>query len=284
MTNGQLALRETAFAKINLALHVRERLPGGYHRIETLFAFCEDGDVLEAEPAGGLSLTLSGPFAAELSNGPDNLAMQAAYRLRQACAPSSGAAIRLTKRLPIASGIGGGSADAAAALRILARLWEIAQDDPNLSTIAASLGADVPACLLSWACRGDRKGEDLNPVDLGNLKSSATLLVNPGVAVPTGPVFSGWDGVDRGALLLHDPLKFDPAWRNDLMASAKDVAPQIGDVLAALEASAGTRFARMSGSGATCFALFDDAADRDAAADIIAVNHPEWWMLRSALR
>lgn len=284
MTGAPEALRETAFAKINLALHIRERLPDGYHSIETLFAFCEGGDVLEAALADDLSLTIDGPFAPDLSGGSDNLVFQAAEQLRAARAPLSGAAIRLTKNLPIASGIGGGSADAAAALRLLARLWDVPRDHPVLSDIAADLGADVPACLLSRACRGEGKGDHLDPISLGDLQSAPTLLVNPGVAVPTGPVFGEWDAVDRGSLALSDPLRLDPAWRNDLMPPAKIIAPVIGDVLAVLEASSGAAFTRMSGSGATCFALFGSTGKRDQAARILAENHPDWWTMRSNLQ
>ncbi|QLC24333.1 4-(cytidine 5'-diphospho)-2-C-methyl-D-erythritol kinase [Parasphingopyxis algicola] len=283
MADRPRALRETAHAKINLALHVRERLPDGYHRIETLFAFCEDGDVLEAEPADGLGLTIDGPFADGLSAGDGNLVIQAAERLRAERAPEAGARIRLTKNLPIASGIGGGSADAAATLRLLTRLWDLPADDPSLAAIAARLGADVPACLLSRTCRGDGKGDDLVPVELADTAGSAVLLVNPGVAVPTGPVFAGWDGQDRGGLSLDDPPRLDSAWRNDLAAPARAAYPAIGDVLTALEARSAARFVRMSGSGATCFALFDGDADRDAAAETIARGHPGWWMLRSRL-
>jgi 4-diphosphocytidyl-2-C-methyl-D-erythritol kinase len=284
MAERQRALRETAHAKINLALHVRERLPDGYHRIETLFAFCEDGDVLEAERAEGLALTIDGPFAAGLSTGDDNLVMRAAARLRAERAPEAGAQIRLTKNLPVASGIGGGSADAAATLRLLARLWAVPEDDPLLATIAAGLGADVPACLLSRTCRGEGKGDDLAPVEFGAIAGRAVLLVNPGVAVPTGPVFAGWDGRDRGGLALADPPRLDAGWRNDLAAPARAAQPVIGDVLSALEGQPGARFVRMSGSGATCFALFDDFATRDAAADAITGDNPDWWMLRSRLR
>lgn len=284
MTSEPAALRETAFAKINLALHVRERLPDGYHRIETLFAFCEDGDALEAVPADGISLTIDGPFAGGLSSGEDNLVIQAAKQLQAACAPPSGAAMRLTKNLPIASGIGGGSADAAAALRLLAQFWGIPRENPALGEIASGLGADVPACLLSETCRGDGKGDHLAPVSSGNLQGSPLLLVNPGVAVPTGPVFGGWDAVNLGGLTLSDPLQLDPNWRNDLTRPARGVAPVIGEVLAVLEASSGAVFTRMSGSGATCFALFDTGEFRDAAAEIIAINRPDWWTMCSTLR
>lgn len=284
MSGSPAALRETAFAKINLALHVRERLPDGYHRIETLFAFCEKGDALEAVSAEALSLKIDGPFGQNLSDGPDNLVIQAAERLRSACTPSSGAAIRLTKTLPVASGIGGGSADAAAALRLLARLWEIPSDHSVLGQIAAELGADVPACLMSRTCRGDGKGDDLVAISTGELQDCRVLLVNPGIAAPTGPVFAGWDQVDRGALPLSDPLRLNPAWRNDLMLPAQAAAPVIADVLAALEASDGAIFTRMSGSGATCFALFENAEMCDSAADYLASTYPDWWLMRSVLR
>ena len=284
MTGAPAALRETAFAKINLALHVRERLPDGYHRIETLFAFCEDGDALEAVPADDISLVIEGPFAGGLSDGEDNLVIQAAKQLQAACAPASGTAMRLTKNLPIASGIGGGSADAAAALRLLARLWEIPQDSPMLGDIARGLGADVPACLLSETCRGDGKGDQLVPVSSGSLHRCPVLLVNPGVAVSTGLVFGGWDALDRGRLSLSDTLQLDSNWRNDLMTPAKEVAPVIGDVLAVLEASSGAVFTRMSGSGATCFALFDSASNCDTAAAFLSGNHPDWWTMCSTLR
>lgn len=284
MRGGLGLLRETAFAKINLALHVRERLPDGYHRIETLFAFCEDGDTLKAAPADDLSLTIDGAFADGLSAGEDNLVMQAAAQLRAATSSGSGAAIRLTKTLPVASGIGGGSADAAAALRLLARLWKIPRDSPAIEKIASRLGADVPACLLSETCRGDGKGDQLARLSAGGLSGSPVLLVNPGVSVPTGPVFAGWDGTDRGRLALPDPLGCDPAWRNDLTAPAKAVAPAIGAVLAALEACPGAVFTRMSGSGATCFTVFDTAAKRDAAAAALNAEQAGWWTMRSLLR
>ena len=278
------ALCDVAYAKVNLALHVRERLPDGYHRIETLFAFCQHGDALEIERADELSLAIDGPFSAALSKGSDNLIVQAAERLRTERAPNAGAAIRLTKTLPIASGIGGGSADAGAALRLLARLWSIPQDDAALLAIASDLGADVPACLISQTCRGEGKGEELTAIDDSELSGTAVLLVNPGVGVSTGPVFDQWDGEDRGGLVLSVPLQLDPAWRNDLMPPARTKESQIGDVLSVLESCSGAQFTRMSGSGATCFALFDSTENRDASAREISEKQPKWWLLSSTLR
>lgn len=269
---------EIAHAKINLALHVRARNPDGYHDIETLFAFAADGDVVSAMLADDVTLTMTGPFADALSGEGDNLVLRAANALRAAFGVAAGAAITLDKRLPVASGIGGGSADAAAALRLLAWLWGLPLDDPRIAGIAQGLGADVPACLLSRTCRGDGRGDRLRLIDDAAIRGVPLLLVNPGVAVPTGPVFAGWDRIDRGAL----GEGIDPALggRNDLEAPALAIAPVIGDVLAALRAQPGMRLARMSGSGATCFALFDDIAARDAAAT--AMN-PGWWRLETTL-
>ncbi len=282
MTDTPLA--ETAYAKINLALHVRRRMPDGYHALETLFAFCADGDVLTAEPADALSLAIEGPFGAGLSAGPDNLVLRAAEALRAAAGTTAGAALRLDKRLPVASGIGGGSADAAAALRVLARLWGIAVQPETLHGIAATLGADVPACVASRTCRGEGRGDALDFLDERALAGMPVLLVNPRVAVPTGPVFQRWDGLDRGPLATGDALAAALAGRNDLEPPARAMQPVIGEVVEALSARVGVVLARMSGSGATCFALFDDIAARDAADAAIAAAHPDWWRLATTLR
>ena len=279
-----IAPAETAYAKINLALHVRARMADGYHALETLFAFCADGDGLTAAPADDLSLVIEGPFGEGLSAGPDNLVLRAAEALRAATGVCAGAAIRLDKRLPVASGIGGGSADAAAALRLLARLWAITVPRETLHGIAAALGADVPACVASRACRGEGRGDALDFLDDAALAGVPVLLVNPRVAVPTGPVFARWDGVDCGALADGDPLAAALAGRNDLEPPARALQPVIGAVVAALVACGGVRLARMSGSGATCFALFDDVAVRDVADAAIAAAHPGWWRLATRLR
>ena len=270
-------LRDTGWAKINLALHVRARELDGYHRIETLFAFCADGDRLSAAPAEELGLTVEGPFAAGLSAGEDNLVMRAARALAAQACTVAGAAIRLDKRLPVASGIGGGSADAAAALRLLRTLWGMDIADAALGRIAAALGADVPACLLSRGARGEGRGDALRPA--ATASGAPVLLVNPGLPLSTGAVFARWDGVDRG------PMPDDPAaGRNDLEAPAVALCPPIGDVLAALRRRPGATLVRMSGSGATCFALFADARARDAAAAALASERPDWWRLATSLR
>ncbi len=269
---------ETAYAKINLALHVRSRGADGYHQIETLFAFAEDGDRLTLTDWPGL--TIDGPFAAGLSADPDNLVTRAA----QAFSRTFGTGERgfhLEKNLPIAAGIGGGSADAAAALRLLARAEDVAEDEPRLMAIAAALGADVPACLLSQTCRGTGRGDELLRVADGRLAGMALLLVNPRLTLATGPVFKGWDQVDRGPLAEGDPLTVALAARNDLEPPARAIRPEIDAVLAALRAQDGLVLARMSGSGATCFGLFETAQARDAAA---ATMEPGWWHLATKVR
>ena len=264
---------EPAPAKLNLALHVRGRLPDGRHAIETLFAFCVDGDMLHVEPSDRLTLEVSGPFAEALPGEGDNLAMRAARLLAERGGVTEGAMLTLVKNLPIASGLGGGSADAAAALRLLTRLWRM--DPAHAAVIAPELGADVPACLLSLAARGEGAGDRLQLVKDERIAGTPVLLVNPLVPMPTGAVFAGWDGIDRG------PFEDWRAGRNDLEAPARVIAPQIGDVLEWLEARQGTTFVRMSGSGATCFALFDSEAERDRAADDCP---PDWWRLATVLR
>lgn len=268
-------MRETAYAKINLALHVRSRDPDGYHHIETLFAFCEDGDGLEVDRGDCLRLDIDGPRAGDLSTGADNLVLRAARLLQR---DGAGASLRLTKVLPVAAGLGGGSADAAAALRLLNRLWGLALDDDSLSALAATLGADVPACLRSETARGEGRGDALTPV-VANLSKMPVLLVNPRRAVSTAEVFSRWDGVDRG------PLADDwMSGRNDLEPIAMGIVPEIADILDTLRERPGARLARMSGSGATCFALFETEAARDAAGSAIAAFRPDWWQLATRLR
>lgn len=265
--------REIAPAKLNLALHVRGKLPDGRHAIDTVFAFCTDGDRLSAEPADDVTLAVSGPFARDLGGPAENLVMKAARGLAEAAGVSRGASLTLDKQLPVASGIGGGSADAAAALRLLTSLWQI--DPSHAQAVAPELGSDVPACLLSLPMRGEGAGDRLSPVDLSSIAGTPVLLVNPRVELSTADVFARWDGVDRGAL---------GDWqegRNDLEAPAKALVPQIDAVLAWLGTRPGTTFARMSGSGATCFAFFADLSARDDAAEAVP---REWWRLATFLR
>lgn len=275
-------MEEVAYAKINLALHVRERRPDGYHRIETIFAFAEDGDRLSVSESDTIGLDVGGPFAAALEG--ENLVLRAAEALGARFDVRRGAALFLDKRLPVASGIGGGSADAAAALRLLDRWWGLGAGEAELHSIAASLGADVPACLGSRTALGKERGDELELVDGDDLSGTPLLLVNPKVPVPTAAVFAGWDGVDRGALAAAAPMEAALLGRNDLEDPALRVAPAIAKVFAALGQNADPIIVRMSGSGATCFALYGSAADRDRAACGIAEKHPHWWVLASRLR
>lgn len=266
-------LTEIARAKLNLALHVRARRPDGYHELETLFAFVEFGDVLRIASAEAPAFRITGPFAASLSGEGDNLVTRAAARFAEVFGGGAHA-IELEKHLPVASGVGGGSADAAATLRALARLHDVGLDDPRLFEIADGLGSDVPACLLGKTALGKGRGEQLEPVP--GMPGTPVLLVNPGVAVSTAEVFRRWDGVDRGRL-DPDPL----VNRNDLEAPACAIAPVIGDVLEVLVGQEGVILARMSGSGATCFALFESA---EACANaVVHVARPGWWCVETRL-
>lgn len=267
-----MRLLEPAPAKLNLALHVRGKLPDGRHAIETMFAFCTDGDRLAAQEADELHLEIDGPFAEGLAVN-DNLVIRAARALRSAAGVDSAAQLSLTKNLPVASGIGGGSADAAATLRLLTRLWKV--DPRHAVEIAPQLGSDVPVCLLSLTARGTQAGDKLELVQDPTISGAPVLLVNPGVQLATRDVFEAWNGVDGG------PLGNWRDGRNDLEAAARTLAPAIGEVLDWLQGRPGVNFARMSGSGATCFAIFDSEEARNSAAATCPSN---WWHLASFLR
>lgn len=270
-------LTESAPAKLNLALHLRRRRPDGFHDLETVFAFTDFGDTLTASPAETLSLTIAGEFAGPAGAGPDNLVLRAAAALAHSSGIEAGAALTLDKRIPVAAGLGGGSADAGAALRLLNRLWELDWPELRLRHIAERLGADVPACVASRTCFGAGRGEVLGDWPV-TLTGTPVLLVNPRVAVPTGPVFAGWDQVDFGGITAGTPLS---ALRNDMTAAAQAIAPVIGEVLQALAETPGTTLVRMSGSGATCFALYESPAARDAAENTLAGRG--WWLAATAL-
>jgi 4-diphosphocytidyl-2-C-methyl-D-erythritol kinase len=260
-------MEEIAYAKINLELRVLARRPDGYHELDTLFAFAGDGDRLSVEPGEELSLRVTGPFAAALGASEDNLVIRAAKLL----GGGRGAALTLDKRLPVASGIGGGSADAAAALRLLVRWWDLGLGKAELLALARHLGADVPACLESRTVRGKGRGDDLATEAGTPLQGEPVLLVNPGVAVPTAQVFGRWEGAPARA-------------SNDLETPARQIAPVIGEVIDELLGQPGARMVGMSGSGATCFGLFDGEERRDRAAATISARHPHWWQLASRLR
>jgi len=265
-------MRETAYAKINLALHVRARRGDGYHELETLFAFVDAGDVLTARPAEADSLHVAGEFAPALANPFGNIVAQALTALPHI----GGLAVTLEKNLPVAAGLGGGSADAGAVFRLVREAYGLPDD---WRARAAKLGADVPACVESTTCIGRGTGTDLEPVE-NDLAGTPVLLVNPRVPLSTGPVFAAWDGTDRGPMPTGTAREIALAGRNDLEAPALTLCPVIGEVLAALNAT-GPILARMSGSGATCFALYASEAERDAAA---AAMPRDWWQLAGKLR
>ena len=269
-------LTERAPAKLNLALHLRRRRDDGYHDLETIFAFTEFGDTLGAETADELTLRVTGPFAGAAGEGGDNLVLRAARALGAASGVTAGAALVLDKVIPVAAGLGGGSADAAATLRLLNRLWGLDWPEPRLVEIAATLGADVAACVGSRTVFGTGRGEKLAPI-ANDWAGTPVMLVNPMVAVPTGPVFAAWDGVDLGPL---DPALNLADLRNDLASPALTIASVIGDVIDWLSALEGVRLARMSGSGATCFALFETPSACAAAA---RQAPPGWWATATSL-
>jgi 4-diphosphocytidyl-2-C-methyl-D-erythritol kinase len=267
-----LPAAEFAPAKVNLALHVTGRRADGYHLLDSLVVFPRVGDRVEAEPAAGLSLTVTGPFAGDLGDPGGNLVLRAARLM------GGGAALRLTKSLPVASGIGGGSADAAATLRLLARLGN-APLPPAEAVLG--LGADVPVCLMARPCRVRGVGEELAPLALPPFW---LVLANPGVPVATGAVFAGLSAPGGpmpalpGFTTAEALFGFLAAQRNDLEPAAVALAPPIAQVRAALAARPGCRLARMSGSGATCFGLFTDRAPALAAAAALSRARPGWWI------
>lgn len=274
-------LVEHARAKINLDLRIIGRRADGYHELDSIVTFADLADRLELEPAADLSLQLSGPAAPGLVDELDNLVLQAA-RLMAEQTGREGARIILDKQIPVAAGLGGGSADAAATLRGLNRLWQAGLDSHELEELGRALGADVAVCVRSCSARMRGIGERLDPVaGLGRLH---LLLVNPGVATPTGPVFRAL----AAPLLTAGPepvwASDDPAgrWRergrNDLEPPAAALAPAVAEVLDALRAMEDVQLVRMSGSGATCFGLFERAAACAKAARSLVRVHPGWWV------
>jgi 4-diphosphocytidyl-2-C-methyl-D-erythritol kinase len=285
-------LSDIGRAKVNLTLRVIGRRVDGYHDLESVVAFADCADRLTLVPGGELHLTCTGPLAAACGETADNLVLKAARLLGEHVLDLKVGQFALDKILPVAAGIGGGSADAAAALRLLAQANGLAKDDARLVDVALATGADVPVCLLSQACDMTGVGETLLPLDLPELPC---VMVNPNVAVATKDVFAAL-GLRNGELLVGatDVIE-SPAWPekgasiadwvealslvpNDLEVPARRIQPVIGEVLAALGAASGARLARMSGSGATCFALFAGASDAKGAAEKIKHDHPAWWV------
>jgi 4-diphosphocytidyl-2-C-methyl-D-erythritol kinase len=274
-------------AKLNLFLHVGETRPDNYHAVESLVVFAEVGDRMEFFPADDLSLKTTGPFARYLPGTGDNLVLKAARALKQAIPDgfNGGAAITLEKNLPVAAGIGGGSADAAACLRSLNVLWDLRCGEEMLMQIAAALGSDVPACVLSRPCWMEGRGEHVTRTSA--LPPLALVLVNPGVMVPTASVFAELNARAGLGRMEPPPDTIESLWdvvaylddsENDLEAPACRLQPAIADALVALDIEPGCVLAQMSGSGATCFGLFDGRHLALGAAERIAHEHPDWWV------
>ena len=277
------AIVQPAPAKLNLTLHVTGKRADGYHTLDSLVAFADLHDTVSVRPAGEISLSVEGPFAPALAGEPDNLVLKAARALAGAAGVSKGAEITLTKRLPVAGGIGGGSADAAAALRALAALWKIDPGAPDLAGLAMGLGADVPVCLAGRAAYMSGAGERLDPAP--HLPPAALVLANPMRKLSTKAVFDALGGrftqADRFEHAPADARELADLLAvrcNDLTEPALKCLPEIGTVLDALGTAPGALLARMSGSGATCFALFAGAAEAEQAATEIAAAHTGWWV------
>jgi 4-diphosphocytidyl-2-C-methyl-D-erythritol kinase len=287
------ALSENGRAKVNLTLRVVGRRTDGYHDIESVVAFADCADHLTLTPGSELDLRTSGPLAEACGAMSDNLVIKAAHLLRERVPDLKVGSFTLDKVLPVAAGIGGGSADAAAALRLLAQLNGLAFDDPRIIEVAQLTGADVPVCVASRACVMTGVGENLQPLNLPKMPS---VMVNPSVPVATKDVFRAL-GLRNGELRVGatDVLLQDRSWPesdasvvewveafvevgNDLEAPALRIQPVIDEVLSALRNAKGAKLARMSGSGATCFAIFADDVDAQAAAEKIRRDHPVWWV------
>lgn len=292
------ALVEEGRAKVNLTLRVIGRRVDGFHDLESVVAFADCADRLTLEPGAALGLTMEGPLADACGDTSDNLVLKAARLLGERVADLEVGHFTLEKVLPVAAGIGGGSADAAAALRLLARLNELSLDDDRIMEVALQTGADVPVCVASHACDMAGVGETLLPL---NLPKMPCVLVNPRVPVATRDVFNAL-GLRHGELLIGatDVVMQTPSWpeagdaiddwiealaggSNDLESPAARIEPVISQVLAALRASSGVRLVRMSGSGATCFAIFADDAAAEAAGDRLRADHPGWWVHAGSL-
>jgi 4-diphosphocytidyl-2-C-methyl-D-erythritol kinase len=280
-------LVENAPAKVNLTLRVLHRRTDGYHEIESLVAFADLGDRLSLSPGGALALRVTGPAATEAGAGDDNLVLTAARALAARRPGIALGAFNLDKRLPVAAGLGGGSADAAAALRLLGRANALPPDDVDLYAASRATGADVPVCLDPRPRIMRGIGEVLSaPLSLPSLPA---VLVNPGVALATKAVFAAWKPAAALPSGLDPAVNSEPVGRdwllqhlsaqaNDLEEPAIALAPAIADVLAALRKLSGCELARMSGSGATCFGLFAMAAAAAAAAEKLRGQFPQWWV------
>lgn len=288
LNKTMLAKPMLARAKVNLYLHVTGKRADGYHLLDSLIVFAETGDDIAVTAAADVTLAIDGPFGAGLDAGPNNLVMRAALGLRDLTGVKQGAAIRLQKNLPIASGIGGGSADAAATLQSLIGLWQVKPDRAVLYALAEKLGADVPVCLDGRSSFVGGIGEDIQLA--GALPPAHLLLVNPLVETPTPAVFKARRGDFSPVARWHEPpasaqdlAAFLMTRKNDLTAPAIIVAPIVADVLSAIAATKDCLLSRLSGSGATCFGVFETAATAEAARQQVKAQYPDWWAVAAKI-
>ena len=287
----ETSLNIAAPAKINLYLHIVGRRKDGFHLLDSLITFVSIHDTLSLTAAPELSLEIDGPFASQLTTEPNNLVLQAARGLARMCGIDGGARLQLTKGLPVASGIGGGSSDAAATLKGLMRLWKVKPDNQALQALALELGADVPVCLNGQASFIGGVGEKI--YKSAPLPLCSIVLVNPGITISTPAVFKArahsQSGFSKPGRFDYAPVNVDElvsvlqSRHNDLDQAAQGLCPEIGLVLCALETCKGALMARMSGSGATCFALFADPGEAEAATLDLTQKHPEWWVRAGSL-
>lgn len=282
---------ETAYAKVNLALHLVERLSSGYHRLDSVAAFVGVGDRLQAttNPQGTLQLVIDGPYGEGLPT-ENNLILRAAHCLQQQAKLPLGAHIRLSKQIPVGAGLGGGSADAAAALRLLNRLWGLHYNDAMLAELGGQLGADIPVCVFSQSARMEGIGELLSPIP--HIPPLPLVLVYPNVPLWTPDVFRAMTGKSFSGRLsaipamgaaLEDWMEWLHKNSNDLEQAAHSLNPHIAIILSALNSQEGCTLARMSGSGSACFGLFATHAQAVAAEQKLQSAQPNWWVRASQL-
>jgi len=286
--SGAAAVEVAARAKLNLYLHLLGRRADGYHDIDSLVAFAAFADRLSFAPGTELRLDVDGAFAESLPRGDDNLVLRAASLLQRRYGVTRGASIRLQKRIPVAAGLGGGSADAAAALQGLMQLWQLRAHPDELAAIALELGADVPVCLIGRAAFVGGTGEKVEPV--GSLPELGLVLINPRVPLSTKAVFMSREGQFSLAARWTEPVreaeqlvKLLAQRHNDLTRPALVMAPVIGDVLTTLSAYPEVLLARMSGSGATCYGLTRTRAEAESAAERLRADRPGWWVVATCL-
>ena len=282
------AITVLAPAKVNLFLHIIGRRDDGYHLLESVFAFADFDDRITVESAPEMNFSVTGQFASVCRragcDGDTNIVVRAAVKLRQLCGASAGATITLEKNLPLSAGLGGGSSDAAAALKVLQVLWRVEPDEARLVELALELGADVPACLVGEPCFVAGIGELITPLEI--FEDISCVLVNPLKPLSTSGVFQTFAASGRA---FSQPLALTPEltedlWtllkgtHNDLQGPALGMCDEIGEILGALEAAEGTLLTRMSGSGATCYGLYENREAAGSAARTIAAAHPGWWV------